>query len=132
MSHVQVHQKHMFVIANREEWVRVVISRSRGNRRVRGGALSVNSVVKTQHGMIRGTIECEERSLYPIGKFDELIQDRVDVRGTRSLIGKCSTKMPNRLGARRLNHPRFGWWRQQHQMKRKKQRKLVNNKKQTH
>jgi hypothetical protein len=101
MSHdVQVHQKHMFVVANREERVRVVISRSRGNRRVRGGALSVNSVVKTQHGMIRGTIEFEERSLDPIGKFDELIQDGVDIRGTRSLIGKCSTKMSNRLGAR--------------------------------
>lgn len=73
---------------------------------MKGGALSVNSVVKTQHGMIRGTIEFEERSLYPTGKFDELIQDRVDVRGTRYLIGKCSTKMPNRLGACRLNHPR--------------------------
>ena len=58
--------------------------------------------------MIRGTIEFEERSLYPIGKFEKLIQDRVDVRGTRSLIGKCSTQMPNRLGARRLNHPRVG------------------------
>ncbi len=105
MSHIQVHQKHIFVVANREELVGIVISRSRGSRRVRGGALSANSVVKTQHGMIRGTIEFEERSLYPIGNFDELIQDRVDVRGTRSLIGKCSTKMPNRLGARRLNHP---------------------------
>lgn len=119
MSHVQIHQKHMFVVANRKDQVRVVISRSRGGRRVKGGALSVNSVVKTQHGMIRGTIEFEERSLYPSGKFDELIQDRVDARGTRSLIGKCSTKMPNRLGACRLNHPSEGWWRQQHHMKKK-------------
>jgi hypothetical protein len=106
-AHVQVHQKHMFVVATREERARVVVvSRSRGNRCARGGALSVNSVVKTQHGMVRSTIEFEERSSYPIGKFDELIQDRVDVRGTRFLIGKCSTKMFNRLGACRLNHPR--------------------------
>jgi hypothetical protein len=42
---------------------------------VRGETLSVNSVVKAQHGMIRGTIEFEERSSYPTGKFDELIQD---------------------------------------------------------
>ena len=121
MSHVQVHQKHMFVVATGEERARIVISRSRCNRRARGGALSVNSVVKTQHGMIRGTIEFDERSLNPIGKFDEFIQDRVDVRGTRSLIGKCSTKMPNRLVACRLNHPTKGvccWWRQ-HQMKKK-------------
>jgi hypothetical protein len=107
--HVQVHQKHMFVVATEEEWVRIMISRSRGNRRARGGDLSVNTVVKTQHGMIRGTVEFEERSLYPIGKFDELIQDRVDIRGTRSLIGKCPTKMPNRLGACRLNYPSEGW-----------------------
>lgn len=108
MSHVQVHQKHMLIVANREKWTRVVTSRSRSSRRVRGGALSVSSVVKAQHGMIRGTIEFEERSLYPICKFDKLIQDRVDVRGTRSLIGKCSTQMPYRLGACRLNHPRVG------------------------
>jgi hypothetical protein len=120
MSHVQVQQKYMFVVANREERVRVVTSRSRGSRHVKGGALGVSSVVKTQHGMIRGTIEFEERSLYPSGKSDELIQDRVGVRGTRSLIGKCSTEMPNRLGACRLNHPSEGWWRrQQHHMEKK-------------
>lgn len=97
----------MFVVATREKGARVVvISRSRSNRGARGEALSVNSVVKTQDGMIRGTIEFEERPSYPVSKFYELIQDRVDVRGTRSLIGKCSTKMPNRLGASRLNHPR--------------------------
>ena len=101
MSHVQVHQKHMFVIATGEERVRVVISRSRGSSRVK----SANSIVKTQHGMIRGTIKFEERSLYPIGKFDELIQYRIEVRGTRSLIRKCSTKMPNRFCACRLKSP---------------------------
>jgi hypothetical protein len=106
VPHVQVHQKHMFVVAARKERASIVISRSRSNRRARGGALSVNSVVKAQHGVIRSTIEFEERSSYPIGKFDELIQDRIGVRGTRSLIGKCSTKMANCLGARRLNHPR--------------------------
>ena len=129
MSHVQVHQKHMFVVATGEERARIVVSRSRCNRRARGGALSVSSVVKTQHGMIRGTIEFDERSLNPIGKFDEFIQDRVDVRGTRSLIGKCSTKMPNRLVACRLNHPTKGvccWWRQ-HQMKKKIEIKISKN-----
>ncbi len=77
---------------------------------------SVNSVVKAQYGMIGGTIEFEQRSLYPIGKVDKLVQDRVDVRGTRSLIGKCSTKVSNRLRACRLNHPR-GW--RHHHMKMK-------------
>ena len=66
--------------------------------------MSVNSVVKAQHGMIGGTIKFEERSLYPTGEFDEPIQDRVHVRGTRFLIGKCSTKLPDRLCACRLNY----------------------------
>jgi len=57
MYHVQVHQKHMFVVANGEERICVAISRNRGRRRVRGGVMSVNSVVKTQHGVIGGTIE---------------------------------------------------------------------------
>lgn len=97
MSHVQVHQKHMFVI---EEWI--VISRGRGSRPERGGALSISSIVQPQHGVIGGAIKFIKSPLYPIGKFNELIQDRLDVRGTSSLIGEGTTKMSNCLCACRL------------------------------
>lgn len=91
----------MFIIASRDKRVRVVISRGRGGR-VRGGAVSINSIVQTHDGMIGGAIEFEKRSLYPIGQFKKLIQDRLHVRGASYLIGERTTKVLNCLRASRL------------------------------
>ena len=89
----------MFVVAPREEWVRV-ISRRRGSSRC--GALSIYPIVQTHYGMIAGAIEFKQRPLYLIGKFNELIQDKLDVRGTSFLIGKSATKVLNCLRTCRL------------------------------
>jgi hypothetical protein len=71
---------------------------------VRGGAVSVSSLVQTQHRMARSAIELEKRPLDTVGNLDELIQDRFGVRGSPPLIGKSTTKMPNRPRACRLVH----------------------------
>jgi hypothetical protein len=92
----------MFVVASREERVRVISRRRGSSRCVRGGALSVYPIVQTHYGMIAGAIEFKERSPYPIGKFNELIQDKLDVRGTSFLIGKGATKVLNCLRTCRL------------------------------
>lgn len=64
--------------------------------------MGINPIVQSHHGMIGGTIKFIKRSLDPIGKFNEIIQDRLYVRGASPLIGECTTKMPNCLRARRL------------------------------
>lgn len=91
----------MFVIASREKWV-IIISGGRSSRRVRGGAVSINSIVQTHDGMIGRAIEFKKRSLYPIGQFKKLIQDSLHVRGASSLIGERTTEMLNCLCASRL------------------------------
>jgi hypothetical protein len=67
-------------------------------------AVSVTSLVQTQHGMIRSAIELEKHPLDPVGDLDELAQDRFGVRGSPPLIGKCTTKMPNCPRVCRLVH----------------------------
>ena len=64
--------------------------------------MSINSIVQTHDGMIGGAIEFKKRSLYLIGQFKKLIQDRLHVRGASSLIGERTTEMLNCLCASRL------------------------------
>ena len=82
---------------------------------MRGGAMSISSLVETQDGMTGSAIELEKRSLDPIGEFDELIQDGFGVRGIMPLIGKCTTKVPNCPRACRLGSFHSAWhWHDHH------------------